>query len=84
MILLFTVSCTSRNPVCPEPEVPDCLFGQIYVSGNEPFTFLALETSFGTFEIRTDDEELYEELSQRQGSLINSCGFDIELIERRY
>jgi len=56
----------------------DCLCGIIYVSGNEPFTFLAFNTRDCIYKIECSDN-IKKELWQLQGQNINICDYDVIL-----
>ena len=72
LLLFFILSCKAPTE--------DCYCGNLYVAGNEPFTYLALSTDDGNYRIECSTN-LGKELWGMQGQSINVCDYNIELIE---
>ena len=70
-IFFIFLSCSS---------IDDCLYGTVYVSGNEPFTYLVIDTGDNYYKIDCSNS-VKEELWILQGKVINVCDYNINLVE---
>lgn len=65
MVLLVFFACYSGEPLKKES-----LTGQVYVTGNEPFVQLAIETTGEKVYFISKDSPVYRELWQNQGKVV--------------
>jgi hypothetical protein len=73
-LLLLAGACTNKST--------QTITGRIFITGNEPFTELALETPSNEVYKLNADEELKSELWQQQGKVVEIQCKDIQQFER--
>ena len=77
IIIIMLIGCC---PNITEPTI-DCIYGTVYVAGNKPFTYLALNYNDDYYKITSQHEYIIEELWSMQGQCINTCYWDIILVK---
>ena len=72
-IFLLFIGCTGKA---------NTISGTVFVSGNEPFTYLALKGEDGTFYKLNCDEPIEKELWSKQGQVVSLEYTEVKEIDR--